>query len=445
MLVIGVHQEPREFAAKFVLAHAAARRYGSAAICRTSSLPQIARDNEGLVIVEMALTPNRARMFALYRERGHRILSFDEEASAAASIPESRLHPDAVSNIDGLILWGSHHEELLEGRVSDAKLIRSGHPRLEVAQRENIGLFGREVGVIQRIGPYALWVTDTRNYPFDGAQLAYNDHLVHLRYKSERDAYPYEPKLRSDFVDMYEELQDRLRRQARLLEELRDGHNLKIVIRPRLTVGRRVMQQQLRSVGFDYSDRSIVTNRFAVTPWIASASVVVQHGCTTALESAAAGSPVVSYPPSRTKRLSEVPFRIAPAGESSVDVFKRIQGMDDNCVRERFALVSDYAFLPSKGSSREILDWIDARSHIERVAVLSSSLRVPQRGLRSRLLGGPVADGTRELLGSRLATQRAFRKSIVDAYLEHLNRQSGSRVRLEWRSQDCAQLNGFAR
>lgn len=431
MLIIAVHQESREFAAKFFLAYQASRRFGSAALCRTSRLPDIANDNEELILMDVALTPKRGRLFEGYREQGHRIIAFDEEASAAASLPESRLHPDAVRHVDGLVLWGSYHESLLGGRVPNDKLIRSGHPRLEVARPKNVGIFARELESIRRHGPYVLWITDTRNYQFHEVSSAYRDHVAQINRKSELDGYPHEVSSPVDFENSFKELEDRLRQQARLVEELRDELGLRIIIRPRPTVSQRVLQQQLRAVGYQTSNTCCVTSAFAVTPWISAARLVIQHGCTTAIESAAAETTAISFPRVPSAVMADVPFLVAPGADGALEALELVKTVTEKS-HSPLAIARQAMLLPEAGSSGAILDWLEASlcfgSDNRDAAALR--LRSPRRRLRSQMaaaweLIGKTADND-------LPSHRNFDRRRANAYLMALNSRYGLDIRATW-------------
>ena len=192
MIYIMVHQRYREFKAKLLLAYQATLQWNSAVIGKTSALRIYLPKFPSGTIIDLAYTPERAKIFKDFRAWGHYIVSYDEEASAMPKTDfyvTRRFNQETLESVEFISLWGEWHRQLVPDWIPTNKLVMSGHPRLEVNQPKWQNLFSKEEKEILKQYPsYVLINTNTLPYKFEVTEEDYKREVLEPKYKKEKES-----------------------------------------------------------------------------------------------------------------------------------------------------------------------------------------------------------------------------------------------------------------
>lgn len=162
-LYIFAHKKVREFDAKLLLACFAVDRGYDVLLGRTGILrTQITEGLPNGVIIHVGATPQMLREITQFVQMGHKVVSFDEEATAfigTESFKTLRVHRETINLISALFSWGNHHTSFLLSIAPDLedKFFTTGHPRLDILHPEvRSGFFPQVAKIKAKYGDYIL-------------------------------------------------------------------------------------------------------------------------------------------------------------------------------------------------------------------------------------------------------------------------------------------------
>jgi len=242
------------------------------------------------------------RMFELLRKLGHEIVAWDEEGLVRFSDPDyyrRRISPRALAQVSMLFAWGEGDAELFRKYPGNPGIpVRvTGNPRIDLTRPELRSVFDEDVRDIRaRFGRFLL--VDT-NFSFVNAFVESLNLLTPATPDGGstlgRNARDMTPEFARGVAAHKEALFAHFKQLLPLLSEV--FPELRIVVRPHPAETHAPWKQA--SAGLDNVH---VVNEGSVLPWLVSAEATLHNGCTTAIESAVLGTPVIAYQPIASER-----------------------------------------------------------------------------------------------------------------------------------------------
>ena len=244
------------------------------------------------------LFPTDLGRYRALRERGIVLVHLDEEGLVEDGSDQAvwrtglgrRLDPSCLQPGDSVCAWGAWQRDFYRSNAPAIAedIVATGHPRFDLCKPDNRDLFAAEVHELRRrFGRFALINT---SFGFGnsvygvgetfseraGYRVAVRDHYLR--------GWVHEMHLLSHFIGLI----------YRLSLELPDET---FVVRPHPVEDRRVYD-----VVFDDSPNVHVVREGAITPWLLACDVALHERCTTGIEAALAGTPIVTYTPIADER-----------------------------------------------------------------------------------------------------------------------------------------------
>ena len=370
----------RELDAKILVALQAARNGFTVFLGSMEVLKLAEAVGSGVVLYKDSSAP-MARVFERLRERNVRVAVHDEEGFVHRdddAYVSTRLRFDTIKFVDLFCAWGSRQARMVEGVAheysSGVKVVSTGHPRIDLLR-----FLGLDEGFSESVS-----VGGNSNYILINTKLAECNHRqgvdgwlnildAHsmIRSEDERCMRLRQIEYKRRLLENYKRLISRLSCEF---------PELKIVIRPH--------PAEDKSFWIEYSSafsNVCVDWSGSIGEWISRARVVVHTGCTTGLEAAVAGRPVVAYKPIRDKEFEiDLPDSVSAFAGSDDDVvsFVRAGGAGGSVmVKQKLAefvtgLDGGYAF-------ERIVDEFGQLS-IDEGVVLDSKVRMARWALLAR-------------------------------------------------------------
>ena len=286
-LVRPIETMAREFDGKLLLALCAAERgwkvmIGSRAIKeRVPFLPPC------VYFAKSARADNSER-FAQLNALGHAVVVLDEEALVRQSNDLYLMkHPrTALKDVDLVLTWGEDNAELWRQSdlLGDIHADPVGNPRVDMLRPQLRAFHEPEIAAIRaRFGDYVLF---NSNFATVNNVITGSNRLTLADWVPAEEAEREKGGLLKHKRAIFERFRSLLPKVAAAIAPRH------LVIRPHPSEDHGPWQelasaQPNMSVAFEGS----------VVPWLAAASVLVHNGCTTAIEAAIAGTPVLSYRP----------------------------------------------------------------------------------------------------------------------------------------------------
>jgi len=302
-LVLAVENLVREFDAKLLLACAAAERGFACIVGSRTRVDFMAGQFAPGIYFSKSMTSKSALMFRLLRRLGSAIVVQDEECLAyysRAHYHAARLSPKTLPLASALFAWGEDSAELLSTypAYAGAPLHRTGSPRIDLLRPELRAFFAEDVARIQRRHGRFVLVNSSfamvngffdsfnivRQPLSDGAapRLGAAAHGA-----SEEFALGY-ARHRSALFDEFQRMLPPLSAQF---------PDVTFVVRPHPSERHepwRVAAEGLANVR--------VVHEGNVVPWLLAADALIHNGCTTAVEGAVIGIPLITYAPVKSER-----------------------------------------------------------------------------------------------------------------------------------------------
>lgn len=293
LLVVPVEVKAREFVAKIFFACAAAERGYEVVVGERQRLYAdiIPVERPGL-IVEHDVTAAHRTSFPWMKRLGHKIVAWDEEVIAQPSgawYVSRRICADVVEMVEGYLAWG---EEQVKW-ITDAhphlsgKLVVTGNPRIDILRPELSPYFQPEAqGYMQRFGRYILINSNfNRVNLFHGERAAFIESVARSAGLSDnwksyyRSFIEHSEKTFKAYVDILPQLSVRF-------------PQFQIVIRPHPAENPEPWHKAVESLPNVH-----VLYEGTANALVLGAAALVHSGCTTAVEAAILGVPVIEYAP----------------------------------------------------------------------------------------------------------------------------------------------------
>lgn len=267
-----------------------------------------------------------------FKERGFTFVHLDEEGAVFQGDEarwrrtlDRRLDTQVLSMDDVICTWGSFQADHYRGQhANDSRSPRprvhtTGHPRFDLYKPGFREFFSDSAARVAKLvgGDYVLLNTN----------ISIANHGQGLKYVfSKRAGFdPTDSRRQQDHLDHWAYATQVFTSLVRLAHTISvERSDLKVVVRPHPSESLETYQTILGQLG-----NIVVTREEAVGGWIASTRAVIQHSCTTAIECATAGVPVIDYCPVRDARYDKaLPDAVALPCETPQAVLDQLRRLD---------------------------------------------------------------------------------------------------------------------
>ena len=235
------------------------------------------------------------RHFKRLKAHGIRFVYLDEEGGIWQGgedewrrILPTRLDPSVFYDDELFLTWGNFQKDFYLENYPGAKSQRfevAGHPRFDLYKPEWNDFFSDETARLrERFGDFVLLNTN----------LSAANHVNGPRdvFSKRMGYYNLDGSLNPNFVPFWELKMHVLASFVRLVHELTDRIEERIVVRPHPSESIEFYRYTL--AGLPKVD---VVREGAVTPWLHACKALIHDGCTTAIEASLAGKPVINWRP----------------------------------------------------------------------------------------------------------------------------------------------------
>jgi surface carbohydrate biosynthesis protein len=283
----------REFDGKLLLALCAAERGWNVLIGGREAVNESIHRRKPCVYFAKSARSGNSRLFARLKLLGHQVVVLDEEALVRQSDDFFMMkhEKDALENVDLLLTWGEDSRELwLRSKMlGGLRTETAGNPRIDMLLPQLRGYHQENIDAIRsRYGDFVLINGNfgtvnhriSSNVRFNLAPWARNDDV-------EKDA--------AEFVAHKRAVFDRFCLLIPKLAAAIAPRNL--VIRPHPAEDHAAWKEATKG----YANAHVVFEG-SVVPWIAAAQALIHNGCTSAVEAAIGGTPVLTYRPVTSSR-----------------------------------------------------------------------------------------------------------------------------------------------
>ncbi|MCZ6499174.1 MAG: hypothetical protein O6844_01615, partial [Gammaproteobacteria bacterium] len=287
-LYLPVENLARELDGKLLLALVARERgwrpvigHKAAIRGRRSILPP------GVYLAHNART-GKAVFFERFGRFGHQSVVLDEEALVRQTddLFLMKHERNAFDKVSLLLTWGEDDAELWRksGRIERERIVATGNPRMDVLRRDLRAFHRPEIDAIgKRFGDYVLLNT---NFPTVNHYVAWSSTLKLASWATDKQIIKQKSEFLSHKRALFERFQSLVPKIAQAIAPLR------LVVRPHPSE----RDEPWLDAVSDSPNASVVFEG-SVVPWIAGAGALVHNGCTSAVESAVIGTPILSYRP----------------------------------------------------------------------------------------------------------------------------------------------------
>lgn len=392
-LVLPVETLVREFDGKLLLALTARERGWNVIIGERSRICRYLSNLPPSIFLSKSARAGNAALFERLHSSGHRIAVLDEEALIRQSdeIYLMKHEKSALRCVSALMTWGGDNSNLWQRsqRFDENRIFNTGNPRMDLLRPEIRAFYQPQVDSIrERIGDYVLFNTN----------FAIVNHFVRgeTRFKlaswvASQERERHESALTAHKLAVFDRCRAMVPKIAKALAPTR------LVIRPHPSENPAAWVEAARE-----RDNVKVLYEGSVVPWLAGALALVHNGCTSAVEAAILGTPVLSYRPLRCPDL-ESPLLCQLGRECSdddalVSELARVRrGYPAALSAEQSKLLHHYVTgITGKLSSDNIVDVIDSvdlssdgRSWRRRIA--AETRRLLERGSERFGIATPAA------------------------------------------------------
>lgn len=300
ILIIPVEVQARELDAKLLLSCVAAERgfpvlLGSRAFVHYL-IPFLPRG----VYLAKSMRSLSEKMFRLLRGLGHQIVAWDEEGLVRFPSPDyyrRRLSPTTLREVSMLFAWGQDDAQLLRDfpASNGVPIHVTGNPRIDLMRDELRSYFDPEVAALRaRYGSFILINTNfsfVNNFvsslnlllpsPEPGGEPRLGPNTAGMTAEFARGMFVHKQALFSDFKALIPTLSEAFPDRT-------------IIVRPHPSE----RHDTWREIADHHANVQVV-HEGNVISWLIAARLLVHNGCTTAVESAVVGTPVIAYQPAR--------------------------------------------------------------------------------------------------------------------------------------------------
>lgn len=221
----------------------------------------------------------RVERYRKLRRLGARVLVLDTEGGAfEAGDYDDRTADRVLKHVDAFLAWGEASGEAVErnSQFDRADISITGNPRFDLLQPDLRPVYADEAaGYRNTHGEYVLVNT---NFSINHAA---PDLHKQFAKRDLQDIYRHQTEVLGEFLSAV----------CRLSDELPDAS---IVVRPHPSEDPNLYKKL-----FSAHEEVYVRSDGEARSWIAGASAVVHNGCTTGIETALLGRPVIAYLPTK--------------------------------------------------------------------------------------------------------------------------------------------------
>jgi surface carbohydrate biosynthesis protein len=288
-LILPVETHVRELDGKLLLAAVAAEQGRECYVGSQNEIrARIGQLPRGHFIAK-GFASQKGRFLSILRQLGFNILAWDEEGLVHPE-PEiyykRRISPQSLAYLDGVFSWGPDYTQLFNAMpfYDGTPIYETGNPRLDLLDVRVQNYFSGDAE--KHIKKYGKFILLNSNFG------RVNSAVKRTRDKGVAGRLT-DPVLDAKWQEMVEyrrEIYQHFRTMFSGLCEAFPDHQ--VVLRPHPS--ERV--ESWHDIPAKYKNAHVVYEG-NVLPWLLAADILVQNGCTTALESALMGKPVIAYMP----------------------------------------------------------------------------------------------------------------------------------------------------
>jgi len=286
-MVFPVEMLSRELDGKLLLALCAKERGWRSIIGGLDEVNDLVHRFEPCVYFAKSARSSNAQLFARLRSLGHQVIVLDEEALVRHdNIFLMKHERNAFKNVDLLLTWGEDSRAmwLRSGFINDLPAAAVGNPRIDMLTPQLRPYHQENIASIRsRYGNFVLFNSNfgmVNNTVTGGVR--FNLARWTAGGRGEKDSVGYLAHKRQVFE-----------RFCVLIPKLAAAISPRnLVIRPHPNEDHTAWKSAVAD-----APNAHVIFEGSVVPWIAAARVLVHNGCTSAVEAAVVGTPVVTYRP----------------------------------------------------------------------------------------------------------------------------------------------------
>ncbi len=251
------------------------------------------------VLHEKSLTPSKStiKYFNELRNAGYLITSQDEESGLTTesydAFAKGRYSEKTISTVSRIFAWGEHDSRSLKKeypQFSD-RIVTTGSPRVDLWRKDFAPYFKDDAVVNNGVRkPFIL-------IPSNFSLVLSEDRIWNIMARMRRAGY-FERVVDGAFGEfrIYGDMSFRLKligEYVKMIRELSaDFPNVDILVRPHPV---EVVEAWEKMIGELPNVK--VLRKGTISGWIRNASLIINNGCTSALEAAACGVPRIAYRP----------------------------------------------------------------------------------------------------------------------------------------------------
>jgi surface carbohydrate biosynthesis protein len=288
----------RELDFKLILAAKLANRKNIIWIGQHDYLNEIASKIQGGIYIGKNVFTKKSsdengEKYYYLKKRGFSIIYLHEEGAVFVGksedwkkVLQSQYNIDFFDQEDRICVWGNFQNDYDKNRSRNVPIITTGHPRFDLYKQEYRWIYNESSKTLK--SKYSKYILINGNYSTS------NHGLGLSRVFSELGNYYVEDfKSRIKKVDFftYSTIQ-----RAEIIKLI---HHLSVYF-PEITFVFRPHpseNHETYKIIFEGIKNVIVNHEGPVGPWILGADAIIHDGCTTAIEAAIAGIPVINYKP----------------------------------------------------------------------------------------------------------------------------------------------------
>lgn len=451
LLILPVENQVRELDAKLLVAVLAAQEGFTSVLGWKASIDrQISRFPPSVYFAK-SFSQQNTKMLEIKRKLGHYVIAWDEEAVVHYP-PEiyykRRIGERSIELIDQIVAWGEDNRELLLGHPAcqESKIQVLGNPRADLLRPEMRELFADRVRELK--STYGDFVLVNTNF---GSVNGYHD-IQNLLYREKeggelirgrgslgmpedyvRGLYDYRTKVMGAFLELLPRLASAL-------------PNRQFVLRPHPAENHELWREHLKA------HRNVtVLSEGNVVPWLMACEVLIQNGCTTAVEGFLLGTRVLSFVP-----IPDSPYEFRLPNEVGVrcrDLSELMRGVEDPVFDrdpggERARLVARFIHATSdRLASQRIVDLLPRKSPhatllrwpVRVLGMVKGEIRARKKASSEKKGALRYSEGFKKQRFPELEPSRL--QDLADR-LVRITR-SRQRVRVTSRSEDIVEVRGL--
>lgn len=286
-MVIPIEILARELDGKLLLASCAKERGWNVIVGGMAAVKKAVPHLPPFVYFAKSARSTNAKLFGRLKQLGHEVVVLDEESLVRHdNIFLMKHERDALKNVDLLLTWGEDSREmwLRSGMADDLRTEAVGNPRIDMLTPQLRAYHQENIDSIQsRYGDFVLFNSNFAmvNHKVTGG-VRFNLALWTAGGKAEKDSVEYLTHKRTIFE-----------RFCLLIPKLAAAIAPRsLVIRPHPSEDHAPWNEAVAGCA-----NAHVIFEGSVVPWIAAARVLIHNGCTSAVEAAIEGTPVLTYRP----------------------------------------------------------------------------------------------------------------------------------------------------